>query len=45
MTAFVFVQGTDIMTDTWNRLTGREYYPPGKHRGGRYGDGMVGSPD
>jgi pimeloyl-ACP methyl ester carboxylesterase len=41
MATFVFVQGGDMSTDTWNRLAGRNDYPPGGHLGGRYWDGMV----
>jgi pimeloyl-ACP methyl ester carboxylesterase len=38
MTAFVLVHGGSIATDTWNRLSGRNRYPPGGLLGGRCWD-------
>ncbi|OPY45506.1 MAG: Alpha/beta hydrolase family protein [Methanoregulaceae archaeon PtaU1.Bin222] len=41
MTTFVLVQGGNLSTDTWNRLAGRNDYPPGGQLGGKYWDGTV----
>jgi pimeloyl-ACP methyl ester carboxylesterase len=41
MATFVLVQGGNLSTDTWNRLTGRNDYPPGGQLGGRYWNGTV----
>lgn len=41
MATFVFVHGGNIATDTWNRLTGRNTYPPGGLLGGRCWEGTV----
>ncbi|MGZ7108275.1 MAG: alpha/beta fold hydrolase [Methanobacterium sp.] len=38
---FVLVHGGDMSTDTWNKLAGREDYPPGGHLGARYWDGTI----
>lgn len=39
MATFVLVHGGNISTDTWNRLTNRNLYPPGGWLGGRAWDG------
>jgi len=41
MATFVLVHGGNLSTDTWNRLTGRNDYPPGGQMGGRYWDPTV----
>lgn len=41
MATFVLVHGGNMSTDTWNRLTHRNRYPPGGHLGARYWDGTV----
>jgi pimeloyl-ACP methyl ester carboxylesterase len=41
MATFVLVHGGSMSTDTWNRLAGREDYPPGGELGGKYWDGTV----
>ena len=41
MATFVLVHGGNMSTDTWNRLAGREDYPPGGHLGARYWDGTA----
>jgi pimeloyl-ACP methyl ester carboxylesterase len=38
MTTFVLVHGGNIATDTWNRLSGRNRYPPGGLLGSRCWD-------
>ena len=39
MSTFILVHGGNMSTDTWNRLTNRNTYPPGGHLGARYWDG------
>lgn len=39
MATFILVHGGNMSTDTWNRLTGKNRYPPGGHLGPRYWDG------
>ncbi len=41
MATYVLVHGGDMSTDTWDRLAGREDYPPGGHLGARYWDGTA----
>jgi len=41
MATFVLVHGGTMSTDTWNRLTRRNQYPPGGQLGARYWDGTV----
>lgn len=41
MTTFVLVHGGNMAADTWNRLTGRQDYPPGSLLGAKYWDGTV----
>jgi pimeloyl-ACP methyl ester carboxylesterase len=41
MANYVLVQGGNMSTDTWNKLAGRDDYPPGGHLGGAYWDGTV----
>lgn len=41
MATFILVHGGNMTTDTWNRLAGREDYPPGGHLGARYWDGTA----
>jgi len=41
MATYVLVQGGNMSTDTWNRLTRTNTYPPGGHLGARYWDGTV----
>jgi pimeloyl-ACP methyl ester carboxylesterase len=41
MATFILVHGGNMSTDTWNRLTNRNMYPPGGHLGARYWDGTV----
>lgn len=41
MATFVLVQGGNLPTETWNRLAGRNDYPPGGQLGGEYWDGTV----
>ena len=41
MANYVLVQGGNMSTDTWNKLAGRDDYPPGGHLGGRYWNGTV----
>jgi len=43
MSVYVLVQGGNMSTDTWNRLAGREDYPPGGHLGARYWAGTAAS--
>lgn len=38
MVTFILVHGGNIATDTWNRLSGRNRYPPGGLLGGRCWD-------
>ncbi len=41
MAPFILVQGGNLSTDTWNRLAGRNDYPPGGQLGGKYWDGTI----
>ena len=42
MATFVLVQGGNLSTETWNRMTGRDDYPPGGGQlGEKYWDGTV----
>jgi len=41
MATYVLVHGGNMSTDTWNRLSGRNMYPPGGHLGPRYWDGTA----
>lgn len=41
MATFMLVQGGNLSTDTWNRLTGRLDFPPGGQLGGAYWAGTV----
>ncbi|HOO76755.1 MAG TPA: alpha/beta hydrolase [bacterium] len=41
MADYVLVHGGTISTDTWNRLAGREVYPPGGFLGARCWDGTA----
>ncbi|MCK9579042.1 MAG: hypothetical protein M0Q92_01160 [Methanoregula sp.] len=41
MATFILVHGGNMSTDTWNRLTNRNTYPPGSHLGARYWEGTV----
>ena len=41
MATFILVHGGNMSTDSWNRLTNRNTYPPGGHLGARYWDGTV----
>jgi pimeloyl-ACP methyl ester carboxylesterase len=41
MSTFVLVHGGNLPTDTWNRLSGRNRYPPGRQLGARYWDGTA----
>ena len=41
MATYVLVHGGNMSTDTWNKLAGRNDYPPGSHLGARYWDGTV----
>jgi pimeloyl-ACP methyl ester carboxylesterase len=41
MATYVLVHGGNISTDTWDRLAGREDYPPGGHLGSRCWDGTM----
>ena len=41
MATYVLVHGGTMSTDTWNRLTNRNRYPPGGHLGARYWDGTA----
>jgi pimeloyl-ACP methyl ester carboxylesterase len=41
MADYVLVHGGNMSTDTWNRLAGREDYPPGGHLGAHYWDGTA----
>jgi pimeloyl-ACP methyl ester carboxylesterase len=41
MATFILVHGGNMSTDSWNRLTNRNTYPPGGHLGARYWDGAV----
>ena len=41
MATYVLVHGGNMSTDTWNKLAGRNDYPPGGHLGARYWDGTV----
>jgi pimeloyl-ACP methyl ester carboxylesterase len=41
MATYVLVYGGDMSTDTWNRLSGTNTYPPGGHLGARIWDGTV----
>ena len=41
MGTFILVHGGNMSTDTWNRLTKRNTYPPGGHLGAGYWDGTV----
>jgi len=43
MATFVLVHGGTMSTDTWNRLSGRNRYPPGGHLGPRYWDDTAAS--
>lgn len=43
MAHYVLVHGGNMSTDTWNRLAGREVYPPGGHLGGEVWDPIVAS--
>jgi pimeloyl-ACP methyl ester carboxylesterase len=38
---FVLIPGGNMSTDTWNKLAGRNDYPPGGHLGGKVWDGIV----
>ncbi|MEN6343297.1 MAG: alpha/beta hydrolase [Methanospirillum sp.] len=39
MANYVLIHGGTISSETWNRLAGRDDYPPGVHLGGRIWDG------
>jgi len=39
MANFILVHGGNMSTDTWNRLSKRNTYPPGGHLAARYWDG------
>ena len=41
MVTFVLVHGGNMSADTWNRLVGRQDYPPGSHLGAKYWDGTL----
>lgn len=41
MTIFILVHGGNMSTDTWNRLTNRNRYPPGGQLGARIWDGTA----
>ena len=41
MATYIFVHGGNMSTDTWNRLTNRNTYPPGGQLGGRIWDGTA----
>mgnify|MGYP001190489001 CR=1 FL=1 len=41
MSAFIFVHGGNMSTDTWNRLANRNVYPPGGLLGARIWDGTA----
>jgi len=41
MATFILVHGGNMSTDTWNRLTNRNAYPPGGQLGARYWDGTA----
>ena len=41
MAIYVLVHGGNMTTDTWNKLAGRNDYPPGGYLGGKYWDGTV----
>jgi pimeloyl-ACP methyl ester carboxylesterase len=41
MATFILVHGGNISTETWNRLTNRNIYPPGGQLGGRAWDGTA----
>jgi pimeloyl-ACP methyl ester carboxylesterase len=41
MAAFILVHGGNMSTDTWNRLSNRNRYPPGGRLGHRYWDGTA----
>jgi len=41
MAPYVLVHGGNMSTDTWNRLTRTNTYPPGGHLGARYWDGTA----
>ncbi len=41
MATFILVHGGSMSADTWNRLAGREDYPPGGELGGKCWDGTV----
>jgi len=41
MATFILVHGGNMSTDTWNRLTNLNVYPPGGRLGARYWDGTL----
>ena len=41
MATYVFVHGGNMSSDTWNRIAGRNDYPPGWRLGGRIWDGTA----
>ncbi|WP_321506213.1 alpha/beta hydrolase [uncultured Methanoregula sp.] len=41
MATYVLVHGGDMSTDTWNRLSRRNTYPPGGQLGAKYWDGTA----
>jgi pimeloyl-ACP methyl ester carboxylesterase len=41
MPTYVLVHGGTMSTETWNRLSGRNRYPPGGHLGAGYWDGTA----
>jgi pimeloyl-ACP methyl ester carboxylesterase len=41
MADYVLLHGGNMSTDTWNRLAGREDYPPGGHLAAHYWDGTA----
>ncbi len=41
MANYVLIHGGNMSTETWNRLAGRNDYPPGGHLGSKYWDGTV----
>jgi len=41
MANYVLIHGGNMSTDTWNKLAGRDDYPPGGHLGARCWDGTV----